>query len=281
MKTQDTVFFQNIDFHSDEFRLLISDKTSSITEAAFHSAIEIKLFIQGQSAQRIGNQTILSDECDITIANPYEIHSNIMTELYDGRYYLFTVDIDFFQGTGHLDSDLKELLLINGGKFNNHIKRNERLNNILFSVIDEMNQQKPQYKAVVRNLMGQFFSLLIREEYCFNEKELPKRCEIKKAVVLIPAITKILSDYGEHLTVDMLAELCHVSKYYFCRIFKEVTGATPINYIINHRLHVARVLLSDKSQSIRQVADQCGFDDISYFYRCYKKLFNTTPRSDK
>ncbi len=279
MKKQDDAFYEEPIFSDKDFKIIVSDKTSVYTETAFHSAIEIKLFFQGSSMQTIGAETVIADPDDITVANPYELHTNIMTELYNGKYHLIIVDLDFFENTGHLDVNLRNLLLVNGGRFHNHIKNNVRLNAILLNVVSEINEKKPQYKAVIRNLMGEFFSLLLRDEfeYSLNERLFGKGLE--KVRLLAPAITKIFTDYNKSVTVDELAQLCHLSKYYFCRVFKQVMGVTPVNYIIHHKIRVAKVLLSDRSKSTAQVAQQCGFNDISYFYRCYKKITGTTPRS--
>lgn len=126
--------------------------------------------------------------------------------------------------------------------------------------------------------MAEFFSLLLRDELYNGNPRLLTAKEIKKASLVAPAITKIFKDYNKTISIDELAKLCHLSKFYFCRVFKEVTGDTPSNYIIHHRIHIAKAMLKDKSKSIQQVATLCGYNDISYFYRCYKKITGSTPR---
>ena len=126
--------------------------------------------------------------------------------------------------------------------------------------------------------MAQFFCLLLREHLYQGKPRLLTTKEIKKVALIEPAITKIFNDYNQNITIEELATLCHLSKYYFCRIFKEVTGDTPINYITRHRINIAKAMLKDKSKTIQEVATLCGYNDISYFYRCYKKITGKTPR---
>lgn len=277
MKTRD-VLLQEISFKSEDFKIIVSSAMSAASKDAFHPEIEIKLFYEGDSIQTIGSKTIVATAGDITVANPYEVHANIQTDLHNGKYYLIMIDLDFFKNTGLIDVDLRNLLIADGAAFNNHIKNNKRLNQILLRVIEEANKQREYYQSIIRNLMAEFFSLLLRDEL---NKTIPRSLttkEIKKASLIAPAITKIFNDYNKNISIDELSELCHLSKYYFCRIFKEVTGQTPVNYISHHRIHIAKAMLKDKSKSIQEVASLCGYNDISYFYRCYKKVTGETPR---
>ena len=100
-------------------------------------------------------------------------------------------------------------------------------------------------------------------------------------LTILPALQKIFCNYQDHLTVDGLAQLCNISKYHFCRIFKQQMGVTPVQYIIRYRLSVAELMLHTKNYSIREVATMCGFDDLSYFYRCYKKVNGIAPHKIK
>lgn len=277
MKTAD-ILLQEIAFKSDDFKISISNGTSSASKDAFHPEIEIKLFYEGDSIQTIGEKTIVATAGDITIANPYEVHANIQTDLHRSKYYLIMTDLDFFKNTGLIDVDLRTLLITDGAAFNNHIKNNKRLAQILMRVIEETSEQKEYYQSIVRNLMAEFFSLLLRDELNKDNPRLLSTKEMKKATLIAPAITKIFDDYSKHISIDELAELCHLSKFYFCRVFKEVMHDTPTNYINNHRIRIAKAMLNNKTKSIQQVAMLCGYNDVSYFYRCYKKATGQTPK---
>lgn len=276
MKTND-VLLQKITFKSDDFRITVSAGSSKASQDAFHPEIEIKLFYEGDAIQTIGNKTIVATAGDITIVNPYEVHACIQTDFHNSKCYLILIDLDFFKDTNLIDVDLRTLLITHGAAFNNHIKNNKRLEQILMRVIEEVSEGKAYYQTIVRNLMAEFFSLLLRDELNESNPRLLSTKEVKKATAIAPAITKILNDYDKHIGIDDLAELCHLSKFYFCRVFKEVMGDTPTNYINNHRIRIAKAMLRDKSKSIQQIATLCGYNDVSYFYRCYKKVTGQAP----
>lgn len=85
------------------------------------------------------------------------------------------------------------------------------------------------------------------------------------------------NNLGSKFTLEMLAERCGLSRNFFCRIFKEILGSTPFEYIIENRMVLAKKLLTTTNISIEQISVICGFDDLAYFYRLFKRYFQTTP----
>lgn len=82
---------------------------------------------------------------------------------------------------------------------------------------------------------------------------------------------------GNKLSLETLAFQFGSSTGFFSRMFKKILGVTPIEYINESRLTLARKLLTTTAMSIEQIASACGFDNISYFYRLFKRRFNITP----
>lgn len=81
----------------------------------------------------------------------------------------------------------------------------------------------------------------------------------------------------KHFTLEELAAHCGFSKNFFIKVFKEITGMTPFEYIIESRMILARKLILTTNICIEQIVFLCGFDDRTYFYRMFKKRFHTTP----
>lgn len=79
------------------------------------------------------------------------------------------------------------------------------------------------------------------------------------------------------LTVDSLAARSYLSKYYFMRRFKEMTGYTVHNYILLKRVLHASELLNTGTSATR-AAMLSGFVDYSTFSRAYKKIYGETPK---
>lgn len=91
------------------------------------------------------------------------------------------------------------------------------------------------------------------------------------------ALDYIKVNYRRLIKLDDLCDLVHISKYYFINIFKNYTGSTPNEYIINYRIGKAKKLLRTTEQPIKEICQNVGFNDQSYFIKTFKKLNNITP----
>ncbi|MBO5200579.1 MAG: helix-turn-helix transcriptional regulator [Clostridia bacterium] len=86
--------------------------------------------------------------------------------------------------------------------------------------------------------------------------------------------------YNEEMTLDMLAERFHFSKYYLSHLFKEYVGISPGDYLIVRRLYVANNLIRG-GVSVKEASLTVGFNNYSNFFRLYKKYFKITPQQFK
>ncbi|MFI4884488.1 MAG: helix-turn-helix transcriptional regulator [Steroidobacterales bacterium] len=91
------------------------------------------------------------------------------------------------------------------------------------------------------------------------------------------ALRRIEAQQGMRLSVDELAADAAVSPFHFLRIFEQVVGVTPGQYMLRMRLRRAAVALRCSSESISAVALDCGFDDLSTFNRQFRRATGMTP----
>ena len=124
------------------------------------------------------------------------------------------------------------------------------------------------------------FALLLQNGLAETENAAPKKA-LRSYLVIEPALRCIKNEYGRVMTVEELAKLCNISKYHFCRVFKQQMGVTVFQYIVKYRISVAAMMLNTGNYSIGEVASMCGFEDISYFYRCYKRINGMAPHKVK
>ena len=91
---------------------------------------------------------------------------------------------------------------------------------------------------------------------------------------------KMLSVINEKDGITSLIQISqtlHLDKHYLCRLFKEVSGLSPIQYFISLRIKKACHLLSHTSLGVLEIALECGFENFSYFIRAFKKQMHLTP----
>ena len=84
--------------------------------------------------------------------------------------------------------------------------------------------------------------------------------------------------YSEKISCDMLASRAYLSTGYFHRVFKSVTGISPVEYLQEIRLKKAAELLSSSSLTVKQAAAAVGYSDMKHFYRIFRQKYGATPK---
>lgn len=81
--------------------------------------------------------------------------------------------------------------------------------------------------------------------------------------------------YAGKIDIETLAGHAHFSKYHFVRVFKEIYGITPVQYLINVRIEKAKSLI-ENGASISEACWQVGFESISTFIGLFKEKAGVT-----
>ena len=91
------------------------------------------------------------------------------------------------------------------------------------------------------------------------------------------ALRRIEAHHGAGLCLDELAAGSAVSPCHFLRIFEQVVGVTPGQYMLRMRLRRAALGLRLTSDTVAAVALECGFEDLSTFNRQFRRAMGLTP----
>lgn len=81
----------------------------------------------------------------------------------------------------------------------------------------------------------------------------------------------------DDIPLATLADIVGMTEVSFSRFFKLRTGRTLTNYLIDMRLGYASRMLVDTTQSVAEIAYQCGFNNISNFNRLFRKHKQMSP----
>ncbi len=100
-------------------------------------------------------------------------------------------------------------------------------------------------------------------------------CQLK----LGQAIEYINDNLEKDLTLAELAAVVSMSMYHFSRLFKQSTGFSPHQYVLNCRIEKAKRLLARTEEAIDQICQQVGFQNQSHFTNVFRKIMGTTPNA--
>jgi AraC family transcriptional regulator len=91
------------------------------------------------------------------------------------------------------------------------------------------------------------------------------------------ALRRIEAESAQRLSLDELAAEAATTQYHFLRIFEQVVGITPGQYVLRTRLRRAAIALRSCSESISAIAGSCGFSDLSTFNRQFRRAMSASP----
>lgn len=83
--------------------------------------------------------------------------------------------------------------------------------------------------------------------------------------------------FHENIQIEEVAAQVSLSRFYFSRRFREETGLSPHEYLLNLRLSYAKLQLSESDDSIEEIAYDCAFCSASNLIRAFKKSTGLTP----
>lgn len=90
----------------------------------------------------------------------------------------------------------------------------------------------------------------------------------------------IIEHYTQNLSLDDISTHFAMDKYNMIKLYKNVTGFTPINFLVNYRIENACKLLK-QGRSVNEAAYSCGFNDLPNFSVRFKKIIGVSPSEFK
>lgn len=84
-------------------------------------------------------------------------------------------------------------------------------------------------------------------------------------------------NFSENITLDKLAEITHVNKYYLSHTFQREYNTSPINYLLNRRITESKALLTSTDFSLTQISEQMGFSSPAYFSQSFRRFTGQSP----
>ena len=230
-----------------------------------HNFTELFYVIGGVGQFYIENEIYSVSANDLIIVNPTIEHTEISFNANPLEYIV--LGVEGLELSFHDDQESR-YCIVNFGNIKG---------NILFylqNMLMEIEKKTPGYEIVCQDLM-EILAILIMRQTNYSTTIAPMR---KNSPRLCATIRKYIDDhFKENITLDLLAEQTHVSKYYMVHAFTQEYGISPINYMISCRIEEAKHLLTNDDYSLAHISHMLGFSSPSYFSQTFKKMTGMSP----
>lgn len=243
-----------------------TDKTKSSRIAPnWHENIELLCFIEGEGHLKCGSERYPVFAGDIAVINPDVLH---MTEG-NLTYHCLIIDRSFCEGNGIpiLSLYFKEIIR-DRALFTQFCETAQKLK----AAKSEPDSLKtvPEIRHCVLGIL-----LALCEDHIVSGTT-AKNAHSASAERVKSIMTYMRQNFAHSISLDEVAEHIGVSKYHLSREFKQLTGTTIFDSLNIIRCKEARHMLSDGS-TVSEAANACGFENLSYFSRTFKKYTGKLP----
>lgn len=260
------------DFPFSSYRFVRKERVVALH---WHPEVEILYIIDGQMKVNVAEEQYILNSGDIFFINPKELHGMSAVER-EVEYYVmvFYPSLFQYQGKHFLEQDLI-MPLVNGSvRFPRLLQPEHEKYDYIQPMVHRIFYEDAEARTMIYADLTRLFCVLLQEKLMdkqTNYEEYEHSERIKKCIRYMEQHQK------QKISLSELASLVHMSPNYFCSYFKKYTGVSPFTQLNYIRIKSAESMLLKSDKPILQIAEECGFENVSFFIRKFKEIMGSTP----
>lgn len=246
-------------------------------EMSYHWHIEYEIIriLKGEFLMTIGEEEFLARAGDIIFVKGGLLHGGIPVKC---MYECIVFNLDALMTSSPAGDRLLKKIRDDSIQVLNHFpKPDPELMRIAERMFGQMKIQAEGHELIVIGAFYEFFGYVLERRHYIITQDISTN-EGRRIEHLKRALEVIENSYPDCITLDDLAKAAGMNSKYFCRYFREMTHRTPIDYLNYYRIEQACFKLATSNSSIADVGMSCGFNDVSYFIKTFKKYKGMTPK---
>lgn len=161
----------------------------------------------------------------------------------------------------------------------NTINQNTEIMKCCMEIISQQGKDEPALDIKIKALGMKLLSLIIKTLFVNAQRQKDRlNVDIYDKLTIVNTILEFMNDnYMYEISLDIISQNMYLSTMYICKIFKEETGDSPINYLIKLRLAKAKEALINETLSVKEIASSVGYSDVYHFSKLFKKYYGCSP----
>ena len=262
------------------FRMPLHESSRSVHG---HDCHELMIVREGEATHCINGRQYVLLPGDVYLMRPGDLHEIIVNP--SGAIAEANVLFDF----DRLGLNLRDLTTVPGfhtlfslepsmreaTNFKARLRLNPQQLRKALDLIDDLEYEQakelPGYQLKCINL---FLDLILFLSRAYADVDSQKPTHVQR---IAEAVSYIEANFAESVTLDELTQRAHCSATQLRRIFQEVYGVSPHEYLTRTRANRAMMMLRDSDQDVTSIAHACGYNDSNYFARSFRKSTGLTP----
>ena len=229
-----------------------------------HSYTELFYIVDGDGQFQIHDRLFPVRANQLVVINPNVIHTEVSFDSQPLEYIVVGIE-----GPELTTSKAEE-----GHYCIYSFEENNEVLSCMQNILQEMQQREPEFQTACRAYMDIILVQLIRNANVTVTQENSHFPANRQCASVRQYID---NHYKEKITLDQLAEMVSINKYYLAHAFKHEYGVSPINYLIACRIREAKRLLAETDHNLKQIATLLGFSSSSYFSQTFRKAEGISP----
>ncbi|CDA14980.1 Multiple antibiotic resistance protein marA [uncultured Clostridium sp.] len=246
----------------------------------FHDEYEIFYILEGERLFFFNNRSFVAKKGDLILVDSNLIH---MTKSFSNdtsghnRIILYVTS----EKMQEIDNTYPSLKLVkffhkHTGVFHLTPAQQDNFMKLYYYFKQECAKRQHAYKHAVELAVINYLLSLTRDlgNSHGEEPQIPTDGKYKHVYEIADYLSQ---NCEQQLSLEEIAQRFYLSKYYVCRLFKEVTGYSINEYINIHRVQKAQWYLTETDLSISEIAGRIGFGSMTHFEKIFKTYTTMTP----
>ena len=235
-----------------------------------HKNVEMLFITDGEGDFNIEGEIFSAKTGDTIIVNPYEFHSLTLSPGSKIKYICLITHHSFYE----------EYPFEYNSKIFKTVVSDETIMALGRKIYEESQMSELPY---LKESVKAYVNILIISLLRGYKNDVPKNIapDNHKYAIASAVVEYIRRNFRKGIDAEIMAEELGYCKFHLCRIFKEITGTTILQYTNSLKCFYAEQLLATGKYSIHEVSELCGFESNSYFSLLFKKFRGYLPSEVK
>lgn len=240
-----------------------------------HDFIEILYCFRGEYCVLVNGELFELRPGYMLVINSRQIHEVYPAYSVKGEFLAVKFQPEMIYAAYNSAIELQYALLFLFGEWERVFQPLE-LETVFMDVALEVKNKNYGYEMALKSDIYKIILWIIRNSNRKIEKlNIYTESSIRR---IISAISYIEKHYMENITVRQIADYAYLEYTYFSRMFKQITKKSCTEYINQFRVQKAEVLLISTKRSITEIAEEVGFDNVSYFIKQFRRVKGLSPK---